>query len=451
MKKENEKRMKKKQIDFFSFIIILGSVSIPFIILANMMQQQRQRQRQTREPEPDHLFKGIYIGTEHFLVEHLEEIDPSSEHFPGGVRDYITAFPFTSEYFRRVYPFYSGSKVSEGIIHTIYESSFITFVQMFKLNHPDWNEYSNDECLQHFTEFIDLNPDPTEYHFEDEEEDNQSHLFYYNDLNRTPPTHEKPHFHAYEIEYSDNGEYAENYAGSGYFKNVNGEEVPFNRQVGIWGPSGIRRFYLYNRIALLERSRNGGEDLGFLPSIQLRLAGGTPFDISIDLSEEKNHARFIENESDELFLFEESLQNEIRERRLAKLRAYEAELRQRQEDEELFQRHRQQKQERQKQEQERQKQQKQEQEEKMIRFKNRESQKKIEKQKREKELFEIQMSRWSNFNALAYIDHPATIEMAQKFSAPLEPFVYRNLPVPVILPHEYRNPVPIIDDDDEDE
>ncbi len=145
------------------------------------------------------------------------------------------------------------------------------------------------------------------------------------------------------------------------------------------------------------------------------------------------------------------MQNELRERRLAKLRAYEAELRQRQEDEELFQRHRQQKQERQKQEQERQKQQKQEQEEKMIRFKNRESQKKIEKQKREKELFEIQMSRWSNFNALAYIDHPATIEMAQKFSAPLEPFVYRNLPVPVILPHEYRNPVPIIDDDDEDE
>jgi hypothetical protein len=175
------------------------------------------------------------------------------------------------------------------------------------------------------------------------------------------------------------------------------------------------------------------------------------------LSEEKNHTRFIENESDELFLFEESLQNEIRERRLAKLRAYEAELRQRQEDEELFQRHRQQEQEqeRQKQEQERQKQeqerQKQKQEEKMIRFKNRESQKKIEKQKREKELFEIQMARWSNFNASAYIDHPATIEMAQKFSAPLEPFVYRNLPVPVVLPHEYRNPVPIIDDDDEDE
>lgn len=61
------------------------------------------------------------------------------------------------------------------------------------------------------------------------------------------------------------------------------------------------------------------------------------------------------------------------------------------------------------------------------------------------------MTRWVNFNASAYIDHPATIEMAQKFSAPLEPFVYRNLPVPIALPHEYRNPAPILDDDDHDE
>jgi hypothetical protein len=77
------------------------------------------------------------------------------------------------------------------------------------------------------------------------------------------------------------------------------------------------------------------------------------------------------------------------------------------------------------------------------------SQKKIEKQRREKELFEKQMARWANLNASAYIDHPATIEMAQKFSVPLKPFVYQNLPIPVVLPHEYRNPAPILDDDDE--
>ena len=76
------------------------------------MQPEEQRQR--REPEPEHLFKGTYIG-DRPLTEHLEEIDPDSQLFPGA-RDYIGAFPFTTEYFRRVYPFYNGSKVSEGVI-----------------------------------------------------------------------------------------------------------------------------------------------------------------------------------------------------------------------------------------------------------------------------------------------------------------------------------------------
>jgi len=84
-----------------------------------------------------------------------------------------------------------------------------------------------------------------------------------------------------------------------------------------------------------------------------------------------------------------------------------------------------------------------------MQFKNRKSQKKIEKQRQVRELFDNQMTQWANFNASAYTNHPATIEMAQKFSAPIEPFVYRNLPIPVSLPHEYRNPVPILDDDDE--
>lgn len=403
-------------------------------------EEQRQRQRQRWEPEPDHLFKGTYIGDE-ALTTHLEEIDSDSQIFPG-VRDYIVAFAYTQEYFGRVYPFYNGSKVSEGVIYTIYESSYITFVKMFKLNHPDWSDYSNDECLQHFIDFIQSNPDPTEYHFEPNDQDNESHMFYYHDLNRTPPTHEKPHFHAYEIEYSNDGNdgyYGEHYSGSGYFRDVNGEEVPFNRQMGIWGPNGIRMFHLYNRIALVERYRGNDRDLDFLPSIQLRLPDGTPFDISIDPSEEKNHARFIENETDELFLFEESLQNERREQRLEKLRQQEAVLRKRQQDEESYQRHQEQE--------EREREEQRQQREKMIQFQNRKSQQKNEKQRREKELFEKQMTQWANFNASAYIDHPATIEMAQKFSVPLEPFVYRNLPIPVALPNEYRNPAPIIDDE----
>jgi hypothetical protein len=171
-----------------------------------------------------------------------------------------------------------------------------------------------------------------------------------------------------------------------------------------------------------------------------------PFDISIDQSEEKNHVRFIENDTDDLFLFEESLQNERRERRLEKLREQEAVLRKRQEDEESYQRYKEQE-EREREEQRQQLEKQRQQREKMIQFQNSKSQQKIEKQIREKELFEKQMTRWANFNASAYIDHPATIEMAQKFSVQLEPFVYRNLPIPVALPHEYRNPAPIIDDE----
>ena len=125
--------------------------SIPFILRHSFIATMQ-------EPEPDHLFKGVYIGDEP-LAEFLKEVDPNLQLFPC-VCEYIWAFPFTKEYFNRVYPFYSGSKVSEGTIHTIYESSFITFVQMFKLNHPDWSDYSNDDCLQHFINFIELNPDP---------------------------------------------------------------------------------------------------------------------------------------------------------------------------------------------------------------------------------------------------------------------------------------------------
>ena len=279
------------------------------------MQEEQQRQRRERrpEPEPDHLFKGIYIG-DGPLAEYLEEIDPGSQIFPG-VRDYIWAFPFTEKYFSRVYPFYNGSKVSEFTIFRIYESPFVAFMQMFKLNHPDWSEYSNDECFQHFIDFIEFNPNPEEYIHQHQHHHahDQSHAFYYRDLNRTPPTHEKPHFRAYEIEYRDHGYYGENYTGSGYFRDANGEDVPFSRQMGIWGPNGIRRFHLYNRIALIERYRGNDEDVDFLPSIQLRLSDGTPFDISIDPSEERNHVRFIENDTDDLFLFEESLQNERRQ------------------------------------------------------------------------------------------------------------------------------------------
>lgn len=409
-------------------------------------EEQRQRQRQRREPEPDHLFKGIYIG-DRPLTTHLEEIDPDSQIFPGA-RDYIDAFPFTREYFNRVYPFYNGSKVSEHTIFTIYDTSFTTFVEMFKLNHPDWSDYSDDECIQHFIEFISLNPDPTEYHIEQNDHEYEDHRFNYYTLNQTPPTHEKPHFHASEYIYSD-GRFHEERIGYGYFRDVNDETVPFERQMGRWGPYGIRLFDLDNHISLIERYRQGQQDQDFeySDSIHLRLSDGTPFDICIDHSQDKNHKRFIENDNDDFFLFEESFQNEKKERRLEKLRR---EREQQEEQEKMRQRWI---------DDEYEEFTNDEYEElftddeyykemtKLLQFQNRTSQKKIRNQKIEKELFESQLARWANLNASAYINHPATIEMAQKFSAPLEPFVYRNLPIPTALPHEYRNPVPIIDDE----
>lgn len=377
-------------------------------------QQGQQEQQHRREEEEEHMFCGIYIG-DYPLNQHLEEIDPNSQIFPN-VHSYIQAFPFTNEYFNRVYPFYISSRVSDMTVYSIYETSFITFVKMFKLNHPDWFEYTRNECLQHFIDFIAMNPDPAEYY------ETETHNSYHNQLNTTPQTLEKPHYSAYEIDYSETGEYTEHYVGSGYFKYVDGQEIPWERRLGIWGPNALQSFNFYSRIAQLEYQLEyygGYNDDEPLVPIQFRLSDGTPFDVSLDTSGERRHTRFIENEDNEdLFLFEESFQDEKRRLRLEAMRLNELQTKKYQEN------LREQK----------------EKQEKMEKFKAKKSQQRIENVKNEKEHFEKQLKRWANFNAAAYVDHPATIEMAQKFSVPLEQFVYRNLPIPVALPCEHRTP-----------
>lgn len=372
-------------------------------------QQREQRQQHRREEEEENLFWGLYIGDLYPLTEHLQEIDPNSVFFPNA-HSYIESFPFTEEYFKRVYPFYISSRVSDMTLYAIYETTFITFVKMFKLNHPDWFEYTQNECLRHFIDFIALNPDPAEYY---ESETQQS---YYDQLNVTPRTLEKPHYSAYEIDYSETGEYTEYYVGSGYFRYVDGQEIPWGRRMGNWGPNPLRSFNMYSRIAQLEYRYDDDEPLA---PIQFRLSDGTPFDVSIDTSGEGRHMRFIENESNEdLFLFEESFQDEKRRLSLEAMRL--AELKNKEYQEKLRE-HK-------------------EKQEKLKKFKAKKIQQKIENVRNEKERYEKQVKRWANFNAAAYVDHPATIEMAQKFSVPLEPFVYRNLPVPVALPCEHRTP-----------
>jgi hypothetical protein len=295
---------------------------------------------------------------------------------------------------------------------------------MFKLNHPDWFEYTQNECLQHFIDFIALNPDPAEYY---ETETNNSYHNQLNStpqnyLNTTPQTLEKPHYSAYEIDYSETGEYTEHYVGSGYFKYVDGQEIPWERRLGIWGPNALQSFNFYSRIAQLEYQLEyyGGysynDDEPMAP-IQFRLSDGTPFDVSIDTSGEGRHMRFIENESNEdLFLFEESFQDEKRRLYLEAKRLDELKTKEYQEN---LREHK-------------------EKQEKLKKIKAKKQ--KIENVRNEKERYEKQVKRWANFNAAAYVDHPATIEMAQKFSAPIEPFVYRNLPVPVALACEHRTP-----------
>ena len=382
------------------------------------MQQGQQLEQEA------HMFWGIYAGIDYTLGEYLKEIDPDFQVFPN-VYSYIGAFPFTREYFNRVYPFYSSSHVSDATLYSIYETSFIMFVKMFKLNHPDWFEYTQTDCLQHFISFIEMNPNPAEYYSDTHE--SETYPSDYERLNTTPQTVEKPHYSAYRIDHSDSGEYSEYYIGSGYFRYVDGQQVPYGRRMGNWGTHAIRDFDIYGRIDRLEQRTNpierglydndnddnDDERRYRVRPIQFYLYNGTRFDVSIDTSGERRHMRFIENANDDLFLFEESFQDEKRRIQDEKMRLYLESLLEEKETKK---------------------------QEGVKKIKTKKSQQKIENERIKKENFEKQLKRWANFNAAAYINHPAMIEMAQKFSAPLEPFVYRNLPVPVALPCEHRNP-----------
>ena len=81
-------------------------------------QQVHQGPQGGQQEQGEHIFWGVYIGLEYPLTEHLQEIDPNSEFFPN-VHSYIQAFPFTNEYFNRVYQFYISSRVSDMTVYSI--------------------------------------------------------------------------------------------------------------------------------------------------------------------------------------------------------------------------------------------------------------------------------------------------------------------------------------------
>ena len=170
-------------------------------------------------------FKGSYIG--HDLLSHLNIIDPEQTIFQF-VPGYINAFPESKCFFEYFFPFYMGSHVTQDELVSFYEENYCDFVEFFKLNHPDWNEYTHTECLQHFKDTFDIYA-------------NDNDVIYFNPnisnkmYQMTPRTLEKPHF---SVVMAGNNGNDGNLLGFGYFPNASGETTALNRQIGEYGPYG---------------------------------------------------------------------------------------------------------------------------------------------------------------------------------------------------------------------
>jgi hypothetical protein len=226
-------------------------------------------------------FRGTFIGND--LISHLITIDHDQSHFTY-VSDYINAFLESKCFFEHFFPFYMGSHVTQDELVSFYEEYYCDFVEFFQMNHPDWNEYSHVECLQHFKIAFDIY---------DKDADHHSELLY-RTYQTTPQTLEKPHFLTYS---------GSVYTGYGYFPDVNGDTTALSRRIGENGPFGYggERFNLENYL------QNGG-------GVDFYLEKG---DVQFDI-DRTDGSRYTRNFSlPELFLFENSFQREKEERKEA--------------------------------------------------------------------------------------------------------------------------------------
>ena len=249
-------------------------------------------------------FKGTYVGND--LISHLILIDPQQYHFQY-VSDYINAFPPSMCFFEHYFPFYMGSHVSQEELVSFYEEHYCSFVEFFQLNHPDWREYTNKECLQHFKNALDSSTDLYDLYSSANFRKNQT----------TPRTLEKPHFSVYGV---NNGAYI----GIGYFPNTSGETTAFYRQMGQHGPFGYNRerFNLENYLRERERDDNDNDNNNHNQDVDFYLEKGC---IQFDFDKIDN-SRHICDYSDDVvevpenayFLFEKILQREKREKKQAK-------------------------------------------------------------------------------------------------------------------------------------
>ena len=328
MKKNNQK---KTNWFFFIYINIIQPRAPPrqFTMTAiiesnrfNISDQDLHQEQQQPEQRQFNSFKGLYIGSE--LINHLNLIDPNQDiwYF---ISDYINSFPYSQSFFETVFPFYMGSHVAESELTAFYQYNFCQCVDFFQMNHPDWQEYSNPECLRHFKDAIE--------HYTDDSGE-YSELTY-RMYQTTPPTLEKPHFSVHQGRYDEEtNEYQERFVGVGYFANVDGFTVPYRNQMGANGPFGYRKFNLEMHLDQLladvdnETRRNSNplelDDTSDMHNTDLHFyinknANNSEFAFHTD-PETHIQTRFLCNSTDDLFLFEESFQRVKEEKRLEKNR-----------------------------------------------------------------------------------------------------------------------------------
>jgi hypothetical protein len=384
-----------------------------FNILPEDLHQEQQQQPEQLQFNS---FRGLYIGSA--LIDHLNSVDLNQEYW-FHIADYINSFPYSQSFFEITFPFYMGSHVTENELTAFYQVDFCECVEFFQMNHPDWSEYSQSECLQHFKDAI--------LHYADESVSYSalSHRMY----QTTPPTLEKPHFAAYQERHvEETNEYQERFVGVGYFADVDGFTVPYRNQMGTNGPFGYsQRFNLQMHLdqLLANETMNSLDDVHNVTDLHFytrKTANNVEFAFHTD-PETHIQTRFLCNDNDDLFLFEESFQRVKEKKRLEKNRK----------DEEL--------------------------------------KKKLEEEKRERQILKRKMEiqrihqmqqyhtistdDWIRNRSQAFRpDAPSVIEIQVRFaSQSILPFQnFQNLdPVPRVNPTDYREPLPHYNEEDENE
>lgn len=292
----------------------------------NITDQDLHQDQQQPEQHQFNSFKGLYIGSA--LIDHLNSVDPNQEYW-FHVADYINSFPYSQSFFETVFPFYMGSHVTENELTAFYQANFCDCVEFFQMNHPDWSEYSQTECLQHFKDAIEHYADDSEYYSDVSYRMHQT----------TPPTLEKPHFSVYQERHvEETNEYQERFVGVGYFANVDGLTIPYRNQMGANGPFGYsQRFNLQMHLDQLiaNESMNSLDDVRDVDDLHFytrKSADNVEFAFHTD-PETYVQTRFLCNDNDDLFLFEESFQRAKEQKRIEKIRK-EEKLRKKLEEEE---------------------------------------------------------------------------------------------------------------------